>query len=226
MGIQRPDAVRVLQGDAVLVHDFSDARQAHSGEPGIPGIQERHGVAAVEAILDAAHALMEQGVFRYRRPPRLSSDKQREGLRERLDYEERSYNDLWRTIPRPAEADKSSETEDAIAERKRALNLPEATSAVVPIVLGEAERTLAAARALEDQGFLVVAIRPPTVPAGTARLRVRSVAADCASSRRRLGSPVVSSCIATIGPMRPASGSPTGQIVHGRAAPAKGSVGR
>ena len=54
----------------------------------------------------------------------------------------------------------------------RALNLPEATSAVVPIVLGEAERTLAAARALEDQGFLVVAIRPPTVPAGTARLRV------------------------------------------------------
>lgn len=54
----------------------------------------------------------------------------------------------------------------------RALNLPEATSAVVPIVLGEAERTLAAAKALEDQGFLVVAIRPPTVPAGTARLRV------------------------------------------------------
>jgi stage V sporulation protein R len=62
--------------------------------------EERHGVAAVEAILDAAHALMEQGVFRYRRPPRLSSDKQREGLRERLEYEERSYNDLWRTIPR------------------------------------------------------------------------------------------------------------------------------
>jgi 8-amino-7-oxononanoate synthase len=54
----------------------------------------------------------------------------------------------------------------------RALNLPEATSAVVPIVLGEADRTLAAAKALEAQGFLVVAIRPPTVPAGTARLRV------------------------------------------------------
>ncbi|MBS0490371.1 8-amino-7-oxononanoate synthase [Phenylobacterium sp.] len=54
----------------------------------------------------------------------------------------------------------------------RALNLPPATSAVVPIVLGEAGRTLAAAQALEAQGFLVVAIRPPTVPAGTARLRV------------------------------------------------------
>ncbi len=54
----------------------------------------------------------------------------------------------------------------------RALNLPEATSAVVPIVLGDAERTLAAAKALEVEGFTVVAIRPPTVPVGTSRLRV------------------------------------------------------
>jgi stage V sporulation protein R len=87
--------------------------------------EERHGVAAVEAILDAAHALMEQGVFRYRRPPRLSSDKQREGLRERLEYEERSYNDLWRTIPRQAEGSNADETEDTVVERKRALKLPE-----------------------------------------------------------------------------------------------------
>src|SRR4051794_28244516 len=61
--------------------------------------EERHGLAAVEAILDSAHALMEQGVFRYRRPPKLSSEQQREGLRERLEYEERSFNDLWRTLP-------------------------------------------------------------------------------------------------------------------------------
>lgn len=87
--------------------------------------EERHGVSAVEAVLDAAHALMEQSVFRYRRPPKLSSDKQREGLRERLEYEERSYNDLWRTIPRLAEGDKAGEAESLIAERKRALNLPE-----------------------------------------------------------------------------------------------------
>ncbi|MEZ2408988.1 SpoVR family protein [Bosea sp. RCC_152_1] len=87
--------------------------------------EERHGVAAVEAILDAAHALMEQGVFRYRRPPRLSSEKQREGLRERLDYEERSYNDLWRTIPRQAAAGKAGDIQDVAAERKKALNLPE-----------------------------------------------------------------------------------------------------
>ena len=54
----------------------------------------------------------------------------------------------------------------------RALNLPEATSAVVPILMGDADRALAAAQTLEAQGFLAVAIRPPTVPAGTARLRL------------------------------------------------------
>jgi 8-amino-7-oxononanoate synthase len=39
-------------------------------------------------------------------------------------------------------------------------------------VLGEAGTALDASRMLADEGFLVVAIRPPTVPAGTARLRL------------------------------------------------------
>lgn len=53
-----------------------------------------------------------------------------------------------------------------------ALGLPEAQSAIVPVVLGDPARALAAAQALEDAGFLVVAMRPPTVPEGTSRLRV------------------------------------------------------
>ena len=53
----------------------------------------------------------------------------------------------------------------------RALNLPQAQSAIVPIVVGDAEAALSASAMLEQEGFLVVAIRPPTVPAGTARLR-------------------------------------------------------
>jgi 8-amino-7-oxononanoate synthase len=54
----------------------------------------------------------------------------------------------------------------------RAANLPDAQSAIVPIVIGNAQDALDASRMLEDEGFLVVAIRPPTVPDGTARLRV------------------------------------------------------
>ncbi len=53
----------------------------------------------------------------------------------------------------------------------RALNLPQAQSAIVPIVVGGAEAALSASAMLEREGFLVVAIRPPTVPVGTARLR-------------------------------------------------------
>ncbi|MDP4004043.1 aminotransferase class I/II-fold pyridoxal phosphate-dependent enzyme [Methylobacterium sp. NEAU K] len=57
------------------------------------------------------------------------------------------------------------------------LGLPEAESAVVPVLVGEAQAALAISAALETAGFLVVAIRPPTVPAGTARLRVAFSAA-------------------------------------------------
>jgi 8-amino-7-oxononanoate synthase len=41
----------------------------------------------------------------------------------------------------------------------------------VPLVVGDAEAALQASHMLEAEGFLVVAIRPPTVPEGTARLR-------------------------------------------------------
>jgi 8-amino-7-oxononanoate synthase len=54
----------------------------------------------------------------------------------------------------------------------RALNLPAAQSAVVPVILGEAETALAAAHDLEARGLLAVPIRPPTVPTRTARLRL------------------------------------------------------
>jgi 8-amino-7-oxononanoate synthase len=52
-----------------------------------------------------------------------------------------------------------------------ALGLPEAASPIVPLVLGDAAAALNASRLLAQAGFLVTAIRPPTVPAGTARLR-------------------------------------------------------
>ncbi len=68
----------------------------------------------------------------------------------------------------------------------RALNLPEATSAIVPIVIGEAAAALEAQAKLEAEGFLVTAIRPPTVPDGTARLRVAFNAAHTHADVGRL----------------------------------------
>ncbi len=61
--------------------------------------------------------------------------------------------------------------EKAKAFTKRA-GLPPAQSPIVPIVIGDEESAMAASRLLESEGYLVVAIRPPTVPPGTARLRL------------------------------------------------------
>lgn len=54
---------------------------------------------------------------------------------------------------------------------------PAHPSAIVPIVLGEDAAALAAASQLREAGIHVPAIRPPTVPKGTARLRVTLSAA-------------------------------------------------
>jgi 8-amino-7-oxononanoate synthase len=53
----------------------------------------------------------------------------------------------------------------------RGLGLPRAESAIVPLIVGESERALRLSSMLEGEGLLVVAIRPPTVPMGQARLR-------------------------------------------------------
>jgi 8-amino-7-oxononanoate synthase len=52
------------------------------------------------------------------------------------------------------------------------LNIPKGDSPIIPILCGSEQGALAAANALREQGLLVVAIRPPTVPRGTSRLRV------------------------------------------------------
>ncbi len=67
-----------------------------------------------------------------------------------------------------------------------ALDLPQAQSPIVPIILGEAETALAAAAELETAGLLVVPIRPPTVPPGTARLRIAFSAGHTAEQVDRL----------------------------------------
>jgi 8-amino-7-oxononanoate synthase len=68
----------------------------------------------------------------------------------------------------------------------RLVGLDAAQSPIVPVVIGDVRATLDASRLLEQEGYLVAAIRPPTVPAGTARLRFAFTAAHPAAAIDRL----------------------------------------
>lgn len=57
---------------------------------------------------------------------------------------------------------------------------------IVPVILGDEERTLKVAARLEEQGLLGIAIRPPTVPNGTSRIRFALSAAHSDSDIERL----------------------------------------
>ena len=77
----------------------------------VAACEERHGVDAVEELLDSCHALMSHGVDRYRRPSKLSLAQEQARSKDREAYAQQQINDLWRTLPRRAE--KASEEKEA-----------------------------------------------------------------------------------------------------------------
>ena len=68
----------------------------------------------------------------------------------------------------------------------RGWHLAESSTAIQPLVVGASSEALALASALESQGVWVPAIRPPTVRAGSARLRITLSAAHTAADVDRL----------------------------------------
>jgi len=79
--------------------------------------EERYGEAAVESLLDSAHALMSHAVHRYPRPRPLDLRSEERRQRERREHEEKIFNDLWRTVPGKT----ASAADQTSAERRRAL---------------------------------------------------------------------------------------------------------
>ena len=103
--------------DADGILDYLDFAKGY-----IADCEERYGHQEVERLLDAAHALMSQAVHRYprRAKPDLRTEEARE--RERRAYEERMYNDLWRTLP--ARGREQAEP-DRAELRRQLLQLPQ-----------------------------------------------------------------------------------------------------
>lgn len=87
---------------------------------------------------------------------------------------------------------------DTLGERARAnakrfaelIGAPPPPASIVPLVIGDEQNALALSNQLEQEGFLVTAIRPPTVPEGTARLRFTFSADHRESDIDRLASVV------------------------------------
>ena len=82
--------------DATSILDYLSFAKEYTAE-----CEEKYGVEAVEAVLDSAHALMQQGISRHPvlRRSRAALD---EKARARREYEEATYSELWRTVPRSA----------------------------------------------------------------------------------------------------------------------------
>ncbi|MDP5063098.1 MAG: 8-amino-7-oxononanoate synthase [Haliea sp.] len=66
------------------------------------------------------------------------------------------------------------------------LPLLDSSSAIQPLLVGEPERALQLSQRLRERGLLISAIRPPTVPAGTSRLRITLSAAHTPAQVVRL----------------------------------------
>ncbi|WP_079203619.1 8-amino-7-oxononanoate synthase [Pseudomonas sp. CC6-YY-74] len=66
------------------------------------------------------------------------------------------------------------------------LELMDSATPIQPILIGDSARAMRLSQLLRERGLLVTAIRPPTVPAGSARLRVTLSAAHSAAQLERL----------------------------------------
>ncbi len=100
------------------------AGAAHGIVAGLEKICRRLLAGIDEVGQRGVHRLDILSGFRYRRrKPHLEDEQRRQ--RERMEHAERTFNDLWRTVPKGQDSAEPSEEERELIERKRQLKLPE-----------------------------------------------------------------------------------------------------
>ena len=62
--------------------------------------EEKYGYEAVENTLDACHAIMDYGIDKYKRPSKLSKEKEEERQKQREELVQQQANELWSTLPK------------------------------------------------------------------------------------------------------------------------------
>lgn len=87
--------------------------------------EERYGLKAVERVMDAAHALSDQGIDRYGRRERPNLAKEQLRVQQRQTAERESYDDLWRTVPRKSRRGAGESDDPELAAERRSFGLPE-----------------------------------------------------------------------------------------------------
>jgi len=107
--------------DAAGIHDYLAFAKNY-----ISACEERYGLDAVEEILDAAHSLQAQGVFRYGRPPQPTVTEREAMQRVRDGYESsKTLLDLWTDSTMRRDDEDNGREDHAISARQRELNLPQ-----------------------------------------------------------------------------------------------------
>lgn len=113
-----------------LFRDWTDAEGIHDylafAKNFVAHCEERYGLDQVEQVIDAAHALQNQGVFRYGRPPKPTA-KEMQAMQYQRDgfASQQTVLDIWTDNTLGAEKDSLNAEERAISERQSNLDLPQ-----------------------------------------------------------------------------------------------------
>jgi stage V sporulation protein R len=113
-----------------LFRDWTDASGIHDylafAKNFIADCEERYGLDAVERVLDAAHSLKDQGVFRYGRPPKPTAQELEAMARAREgEASSRSVLDIWTDATLGEIREERSPADREVSSRQSALNLPQ-----------------------------------------------------------------------------------------------------